>query len=115
MQRNDEANQPRAIALPARIRRRWWLLLILGVLFLLAFYNVSDPARVSHDPLLEAGDYAGYAICHRITERSFTVAGRQFPLCARCTGTYLGIAVAFAVLALSGSRDGGPGSRLGRC
>lgn len=40
--------------------------------------------------LLGKCDAVGYAICHRIPERSFHLAGRQLPLCARCTGTYLG-------------------------
>lgn len=83
--------------------KRWWLLAaVAGVLFLLAFYSLSDPERLAHDPLLGAGDYAGYTICHRITERSFTIAGRQFPLCARCTGTYLGVMLAFGALLLAG-------------
>jgi uncharacterized membrane protein len=103
MNRNGEARQIKAYGLPARIANRWWLLaLILGSLFLLAFYNVGEASHLAHDPLLEVGDYAGYAICHRITERSFTVAGRQFPLCARCTGTYLGVALGFGTLLLAG-------------
>ncbi|MBK8550079.1 MAG: DUF2085 domain-containing protein [Ignavibacteria bacterium] len=28
--------------------------------------------------------------CHRIPSRSFFIKGRQFPLCARCTGIYIG-------------------------
>lgn len=28
--------------------------------------------------------------CHRLPERSFFWRGRQFPLCARCTGLYAG-------------------------
>ena len=28
--------------------------------------------------------------CHKIPSRSFFFKGRQFPLCARCTGIYLG-------------------------
>jgi len=39
---------------------------------------------------LDKADLVGYAICHRIPERSFFLAGRQMPLCARCTGTFLG-------------------------
>lgn len=35
-------------------------------------------------------DLVGYAICHRIPERSFVLDSRHFPLCARCTGTFLG-------------------------
>lgn len=31
--------------------------------------------------------------CHRIPERSFFIKGHQFPVCARCTGFYTGLAV----------------------
>ncbi len=30
-------------------------------------------------------------ICHRKPERSFFIKGRQFPVCARCTGFYSGL------------------------
>lgn len=40
--------------------------------------------------ILGKADAVGYAVCHRIEERSFHVNGRQMPLCARCTGMYLG-------------------------
>jgi uncharacterized membrane protein len=71
-------------------------------LFVLAFYSITDVDRLAHDPALEGLDYAGYAVCHRITARSFTIAGRQLPLCARCTGMYLGVALSFIVLGLAG-------------
>jgi hypothetical protein len=29
--------------------------------------------------------------CHRLPERSFSVAGRQFHICARCTGVVVGL------------------------
>lgn len=32
-------------------------------------------------------------ICHRMPERSFFIKGHQFPVCARCTGFYTGLAV----------------------
>jgi uncharacterized membrane protein len=83
-------------------RRATLFLVVLGVLFVLAIYTVTDIDRLAHDPALGGLDYAGYAICHRITERSFTVAGRQLPLCARCTGMYLGVALSFIVLGLAG-------------
>ena len=32
----------------------------------------------------------GALTCHQIYERSFTLKGYQFPVCARCTGIFLG-------------------------
>lgn len=32
-------------------------------------------------------------LCHQKPERSFFYKGHQFPVCARCTGAYLGIAI----------------------
>ncbi len=83
--------------------RRWFLLAVsITVLLLMGFYALTDGAHLDHDPLLAAGDWSGYALCHRITARSFTINGRQFPLCARCTGMYLGAALTILALFLAG-------------
>lgn len=83
--------------------RRWPLLaLVAAAGLMILFYAVTEGAYVDHDPLLTSGDWAGYALCHRITARSFTIDGRQFPLCARCTGMYLGAALTFLALLLAG-------------
>ena len=37
--------------------------------------------------LMDLGERAG---CHQRADRSFFVGGYQFPLCARCTGVFLG-------------------------
>lgn len=50
-------------------------------------------ALVTPDGLLTKLDLVGYAVCHRIPSRSFFIAGRQLPLCARCTGTFIGALV----------------------
>jgi uncharacterized membrane protein len=44
---------------------------------------------------------AGSQICHQRAERSFHIAGRQMPVCARCTGIYVSAAAAipFALMA----------------
>ncbi|MDP3718160.1 MAG: DUF2085 domain-containing protein [Acidobacteriota bacterium] len=39
---------------------------------------------------------AGSVVCHQLPERSFFTAGMQWPVCARCAGIYLGVAVGFA-------------------
>ncbi len=45
--------------------------------------------------LLDKADMVGYAVCHRIGSHSFTIGGRQLPLCARCTGNFIGALVGF--------------------
>jgi uncharacterized membrane protein len=52
--------------------------------------------------LLGKADAIGYAVCHRIDERSFHIGDRQLPLCARCTGTFLGVFAGAAILAATG-------------
>jgi len=34
---------------------------------------------------------AGAVVCHQLPERSFAWAGQQWPVCARCSGLYLGV------------------------
>jgi uncharacterized membrane protein len=41
------------------------------------------------------GDHSG---CHQLPERCFTVKGYTFPLCARCTGVFLGQSMALLLL-----------------
>jgi uncharacterized membrane protein len=50
--------------------------------------------------LLGKADVVGYSICHRIPERSFVLGDRHFPLCARCTGTFLGVVLGLVVMLL---------------
>jgi uncharacterized membrane protein len=57
--------------------------------------------------LLGKADAVGYAVCHRIDLRSFHLGERTLPLCARCTGIYLGAVLAFGAFAVAGrSRQG---------
>jgi uncharacterized membrane protein len=60
--------------------------------------------EVPPSTLLGKADVVGYAVCHRITERSFILAGHQLPLCARCTGTFLGAMVGLGAMLLLGRR-----------
>ncbi|MFN2189407.1 MAG: DUF2085 domain-containing protein [Candidatus Promineifilaceae bacterium] len=85
-------------------RRAIPLIVAILALGILGFHTVTDVGRVNHSTLLGAADYVGSAVCHRITERSFSIAGRQLPLCARCTGMFLGITLTFAVLSLAGRK-----------
>ena len=57
--------------------------------------------------VLGKADAIGYAVCHRIDGRSFHLGDRQFPLCARCSGMYLGALLGVAgMLALGRGRAG---------
>lgn len=58
--------------------------------------------------ILGAADSLGYAVCHRLDERSFHFAnGVELPLCARCSGMYLGAMVGLAFQAIFSKRKGG--------
>jgi uncharacterized membrane protein len=52
-------------------------------------------------------DAIGYAVCHRIDIRSFHIGVRQLPLCARCTGQYLGAVLGLGFLWIFGMRRTG--------
>jgi uncharacterized membrane protein len=48
--------------------------------------------------LLGRADAIGYAVCHRIAARSFVFPnGRVLPMCARCSGTFLGVLLGLLV------------------
>ncbi len=54
-----------------------------------------------HD-LLDKADRYAYAVCHRLPAHSIFVAGRQLPLCARCSGTFLAALAGLIVLLILG-------------
>ncbi|MCA9938035.1 MAG: DUF2085 domain-containing protein [Anaerolineales bacterium] len=86
-----------------RARNRWLpLLVIVGALLLIGFYVTSDATALAHDHALGALDFLGGAVCHRLTGHSIIIAGRQMPLCARCSGIYLGVLLTFLVTLLAG-------------
>jgi uncharacterized membrane protein len=66
-----------------------WLVVGLAIATLVTFL-VASPSG-----LLTKMDMVGYAVCHRIPARSFVFAGRHLPLCARCSGSFLGALVGF--------------------
>lgn len=49
----------------------------------------------------------GSAVCHRMAERSFLWGQGTMPLCARCTGIYVGVLLAFCFLLLKKRMDAG--------
>ena len=85
-----------------------WLIPLAAILALAGWLYIAPPGT------LGKLDAVGYAICHRIDERSFHIGDRQLPLCARCTGEFTAAAVTLFFLAIvSRKRSGMPGWRLG--
>jgi uncharacterized membrane protein len=74
----------------------------IAVAIVLGVWMVATPAG-----LLGKADAIGYAVCHRIEVRSFHMGDRPLPLCARCTGLYLGAAATLAYFHLAGRRGAG--------
>ena len=64
-----------------------WLIPLAAVCALAAWFYFAPPG------ILGKADAVGYAVCHRIDERSFHIGDRQLPLCARCTGEFNAAAI----------------------
>jgi uncharacterized membrane protein len=76
---------------------RWGLFLVAG-LMLLGWILNTPPG------IFGKADAIGYAVCHRIDARSFHLVDRQLPLCARCSGQYLGALFGIIFLISKGPR-----------
>ncbi|MEI8132311.1 MAG: DUF2085 domain-containing protein [Leptolinea sp.] len=87
--------------LPTFDRFTWIALLALAAL-LFGWLYYTPPG------LLGKADAVGYAVCHRIEARSFLFGERQLPLCARCSGMYLGALTAIIIQFFHGRRSGFP-------
>jgi uncharacterized membrane protein len=61
-----------------------YLVIAAALLVLIGWFLNTPPG------LFGKADAIGYAVCHRISERSFHIGSYQLPLCARCSGMYLG-------------------------
>jgi uncharacterized membrane protein len=73
-------------------------LLLLGVsTLIIAVFFLFPPVTV-----LGKADLIGYAICHQIPVRTIHIGGTPLPLCARCTGIYLGALMGLVGLTLLG-------------
>lgn len=52
--------------------------------------------------LLTLLHWLGYGVCHQIPERTIHLAGQALPLCARCSGIYLGAMLGFLFILTQG-------------
>lgn len=65
----------------------------IGLISGIVFYALAVPG--SFDYKLDA---MGFGVCHQIYTHSFSIGGHQLPLCARCTGIYLGAIAGLGLL-----------------
>ena len=78
-----------------------WLVPLALILVLAGFLFITPSG------LLGKADGIGYAVCHRIDERSFHIFGRQLPLCARCTGEFNAAAVSLLFMGFVSKKRAG--------
>jgi len=85
-----------------------WFVPIAALIAFAIWFTIAPPG------VLGKADSIGYAICHRIDERSFQIGDRQLPLCARCTGEFYAAAITLIFFAIvSPKKSGMPGWKLG--
>jgi len=98
-----DENSPRPVQVNIPVTAFQALLIFAVGLLLIVWWMNTPPG------LLGKADAAGYAVCHRISERSFMIGDRQMPLCARCSGMFLGALIGTVYyLRRSGRRAGMP-------
>src|ERR1044071_9440247 len=85
-----------------------FLVPIAAVIVFAVWFSLTPPG------LLGKADAIGYAICHRIDERSFHIGDRQLPLCARCTGEFFSATISLIFFTfVSPKKSGMPGWKIG--
>lgn len=77
-----------------------YLVVVAAVLVFIGWFLNTPPG------LLGKTDAIGYAVCHRISERSFHIGNYQLPLCARCSGMYLGAVTGLVFQSILGWKRG---------
>ena len=91
------------IQIPPALQKLSNLLIPAGALAIVMIWLSVTPPDI-----LSKFDAIGYAVCHRLDERSFHyLNGMQLPLCARCSGMYLAAVVGLVFQAVFSRRKGG--------
>jgi len=91
-----------SLSLPLKI------LLVAATAALISVWLVKTPPG-----LLGKIDAIGYAVCHQAPARSFLIGDRPTPLCARCSGMYLGALAGIIYLMRLGRRGEIPPLKIG--
>ncbi|HEX7798060.1 MAG TPA: DUF2085 domain-containing protein [Vicinamibacterales bacterium] len=72
-----------------------WIAAVFGALVIASQTSVGVALYALSAAVYETGSL----VCHQLSNRSFHVWGAQMPVCARCTGLYVGAAAAAALTA----------------
>lgn len=83
-------------------RQYWKVLVIITFLLTMFTWLLYTPQGI-----WGKADAVGYAVCHRIDLRSFHIGDYQLPLCARCSGMYLGAMTGLVFQWITGRRRTG--------
>ena len=88
---------------PDRKKSAWrWLLIGFALALTITWLVLTPPG------LLGKAHAVGYAVCHQIEERSFSLYGRLFPFCARCSGLFLGALLGMVYQIVQGRKGSMP-------
>lgn len=85
-----EAQEPTAL-----VEHRGSVFRVPGLIIALAVCASLAFLLLTPDGCLMKANMVAYAVCHQIASHSFSLGGQQLPLCARCTGTFVGALVGF--------------------
>lgn len=75
-----------------------WVVVVVAVL-LTVIWLLKTP-----DGLLGKTHAVGYAVCHQIEARTYHLGGRPLPMCARCTGMFLGALLGLVFQSIQGKK-----------
>ena len=81
------------------VKQSWKVLVFVAFTLTLFAWLLNTPPGI-----LGKADAIGYAVCHRIDLRSFHIGNVQLPLCARCSGMYLGAMLGLLYQSVIGRR-----------
>ena len=81
-------------------KKQLWRWLVVGAaVFLAAIWIIKTP-----EGLLGKTHAVGYAVCHQIEARTYHFDGRPLPMCARCTGMFIGALLGLGFQAVQGKK-----------
>jgi len=91
-------------------RSIWKIVPIILFLGISVFFLILTPSG-----LQEKLWWLGSAVCHQLPEHSFQLNGLQFPLCARCTGSFLSAFIAILFFMVRGKKAAIPPKGIVAC